>query len=86
MRITGHVHDGDTACGGGVTVLVRKGSSDLWKQAIRNGDTAGSNFDVSSTVLKNDTIDFVINKGEDGFNRCDSTVFIPTLILSSPGQ
>src|SRR5262249_42660422 len=33
VRITGNVHDGDPACGGGVTVLIKKGEISLWPRA-----------------------------------------------------
>ena len=36
----------------------------------------GINFDLSTSFLKNDATDFVINNGEDGYDLCGSTVFI----------
>ncbi len=84
IRISGKAHDGDPACGSGVAVLIKKGTSTLWQAAINNGDVAGSDFDLTASVKQNDTIDFVISKGADGNNLCDTTVFDPTIVLTIP--
>lgn len=82
IRITGNAHDEDTACGRGVTVMIKKGTATLWQRDIRNGDTAGANFDLTSTVNQNDTVDFIINQGADGNSLCDTTFFDPTILLT----
>jgi hypothetical protein len=84
IRIAGNARDGDPACGRGVAILIKKGSTTLWQAAISNGDTKGVNFDLPATVNQNDTVDFVINKGVDGNNLCDTTVFDPTIVLTTP--
>ena len=82
IRITGNAHDGDPACGSGVAVLIKKGATTLWQEAIRNGDSTGINFDIKTAVRQNDAIDFVINRGADGDILCDTTIFDPTIVLT----
>jgi hypothetical protein len=86
IRVTGNAHDEDAACGRGVTVLIRKGAAILWQAPISNGNITGINFDVTATVQRNDTVDFVINRGADGNNLCDMTAFEPTIVLTVPAS
>ncbi|MBU6414831.1 hypothetical protein KGQ34_01115 [Patescibacteria group bacterium] len=90
IRITGNAADGNAGCGtDGVEVIIRKvldvnnasTTVVLWDQVIQKDDTVGYSFDKTTTVVQGDAIDFVINKGID--NGCDSTVFNPTIVLTS---
>ncbi|MBA5866205.1 MAG: hypothetical protein GDA67_05840 [Nitrospira sp. CR1.3] len=79
VRITGKVADGDVSGGGGITALIRLGSTVLWQQAVANGNTAGVTFDVTTAVSAGTAIDFVINRGADGTNANDTTNFNPLI-------
>jgi len=79
VRITGKVADGDVSGGGGITALIRLGSTVLWQQAVANGNTAGVTFDVTTAVSAGAAIDFVINRGTDGNNANDLTDFNPLI-------
>jgi hypothetical protein len=85
IQITGNAKDNHTTCGGGVTVSIRKGTTVLWQQAIANGNTTGFNYNVTTTVTTGQAIDFQINRGADGNNKCDSTAFDPTITLTTGG-
>ncbi|MFO0773851.1 MAG: DUF4038 domain-containing protein [Nitrospiraceae bacterium] len=79
VTITGVAADGNTGCGGGVTTSIRRGSTVLWTNNIANGNTTGVSFSVTTTVAANEQLNFVINRGPDGNNWCDSTDFDPTI-------
>ena len=82
IRLAGSArHEGPT-CNGDVLVLIRKGPAPLWQMALSNGDAAGTTFDLTTTVNQNDAIDFVINKGADGNNLCDMTMFDSAIVLT----
>jgi hypothetical protein len=83
VRITGTASDEDptASCGDGVTVSIRKNGAALWTANINNGDTVGTSFDVSTSVVTSDTIDFRTNM-RSNFD-CDSTVFKPTIALTT---
>jgi hypothetical protein len=83
IQITGNAKDLATSGGGGVTVSIRKGTTVLWQQAIANGNTTGFNYNVTTTVMAGQAIDFVINRGADGNNSSDSTGFDPTITLTT---
>jgi hypothetical protein len=81
IRITGHVFDSNRGGGDGVSVLIKKGATELWKQTIANGNTTGFNYDLTTPVAAGDTIDFIINKLTN--NGWDSTGFDPTIVFSA---
>ena len=82
VRISGRAADTHTTCGVGAAVYIRKGATTLWQSAIANGNTAGVAFDVLTTVLAGEAIDFVINRGADNSWACDTTLFNPEIVLS----
>ena len=82
ISITGNAADVHTSCGAGVTVYIKKNSTNLWQQAIANGNTTGVSFNLSTTVAAGDNIDFGINRGADNVWDCDSTRFDPTIVLT----
>ena len=65
---------------------IRKGTTVLWQQAIANGNTTGFNYNVTTTVTAGQAIDFQINRGADGNNSYDTTVFDPTIALTTGGS
>ena len=85
IRITGNAQDANTACGGGVSVSIAKNATVLWQQTLANGNTAGIGFDLTTTVVQNDSVNFSINRGPDGNNACDSTGFDPTIVFTPGG-
>jgi hypothetical protein len=85
IRVTGQAYDQLSDCGGGVIVYIRKNGTTLWQQAIANGNAIGFPFDVSTTVVAGDAIDFVVNKGPDGNWDCDWTGFDPHIALTPDG-
>lgn len=84
IRITGNVSDANTTCGDGVVVSIKKGAGVLWQQTIENGNTSGFSYDLTTSVLAGDQINFVINN-RTGNNYCDGTNFDPTITLTSGG-
>ena len=58
----------------------------LWQQTLTNGNSAGIAFDLTTTVLPGDSIDFGINRGPDGAWNCDTTAFNPTIVLTPGAQ
>jgi hypothetical protein len=50
VHITGNAADGDPGGGDGVIVTISKGSTVLWQQTIANGNTAGVNYDLTTSV------------------------------------
>ena len=85
VRITGNARDINTGCGGGVSVSIAKNATVLWQQTLANGNTAGIGFDLTTTVLQGDSVNFTINRGPDGNNSCDATGFDPTIVLTPGG-
>ena len=85
VRITGNAQDTNTACGGGVSVSIAKNATVLWQQTLANGNTAGIGFDLTTTVVQNDGVNFSINRGPDGNNACDATGFDPTIVFTPGG-
>lgn len=83
IQITGNAKDIDVGGGGGVKVLIRKGTTVLWQQSIANGNTTGFNYNVTTTVTAGQAIEFVINRGADGNWNNDSTAFDPTITLTT---
>ena len=86
VRITGNARDTNTACGGGVSVSIAKNATVLWQQTLANGNTAGIGFDLTTTVLQGDGVNFSINRGPDGNNGCDATGFDPTIVFTPGGR
>ena len=82
VRITGNAQDIDAGCGGGVSVSIAKNATVLWQQTLANGNTAGIGFDLTTTVLQGDGVNFSINRGPDGNNSCDATGFDPTIVFT----
>jgi PKD repeat protein len=82
IRITGNAIDLDAACGAGVTLYIKKNAFVLWQQTLTNGSSA--TFDLTTTVLQGDGVDFGINRGPDGVWNCDTTAFDPTIVFT-PG-
>lgn len=78
IRITGNAILGSG--GGGVIVTIRKGVVVLWQQTI--APSATGTYDVTTTVVSGDRIDFVINKGA-GWDSFDATTFDPTISYTS---
>jgi hypothetical protein len=81
IHITGNASDLAAGCGDGVTVSIKKGTQVLWQQNIDNGNDVGFNYDLTTTVVTGDQINFVINPRGDCW--CDSTGFDPTIVLTS---
>ena len=79
IQITGNAsHPAST---GGVTVSIRKGSTILWQQAL----TTSTSYNVTTTVTAGQAIDFHTNRGADGNWNNDTTVFDPTITLTTGG-
>jgi hypothetical protein len=79
IQITGNAsHPAST---GGVTVSIRKGSTILWQQAL----TTSASYNVTTTVTAGQAIDFHTNRGADGNWNNDTTVFDPTITLTTGG-
>lgn len=57
----------------------------LWQQVVGNGSTTGIPFNITTSVTSGDALDFVINRGTDGTNYCDSTGFDPVIAHTSTG-
>jgi hypothetical protein len=79
IQITGNASH--AASTGGVTVSIRKGSTILWQQAL----TTSTSYNVTTTVTAGQAIDFHINRGADGNWNNDTTVFDPTITLTTGG-
>ena len=62
IHITGNAYDSDTSCGDGVIVSIKQGAQVLWQQTIENGNSTGFSYDVKTTVVAGDQINFVINQ------------------------
>ena len=85
IRITGSVSDGSGTCGtDGVDIVIKKGSSILWQTTIAANDVRGGDYDLPTSVVAGDVIDFVVNKKID--NTCDSTNFDPKITFSPLGS
>src|SRR6185436_11908679 len=48
-------------------------------------NTAGIGFDLTTTVVQGDGVNFTINQGPDGNNSCDATGFDPTIVFTPGG-
>ena len=82
VRITGNASDINAGCGGGVSVSIAKNATVLWQQTLANGNTAGVGFDLTTTVVQGDGVNFSVNRGPDGNNSCDATGFDPTIVFT----
>jgi hypothetical protein len=80
VRITGNASDANTTCGNGVIVSIRRGTQVLWQQTIENGNTTGFAYDLTTSVLAGEQLNFVINSRGDLV--CDGTNFDPTVQYS----
>jgi hypothetical protein len=85
VRITGNAGDVNAGCGGGVSVSIAKNATVLWQQTLANGNTAGIGFDLTTTVLQGDGVNFSVSRGPDGNNYCDATGFDPTIVFTPAG-
>lgn len=81
INITGSASDLNTGNGDGVNLYIRKGQTALWQHALDNGG-ADVNYNLTTTVVSGDVIDFVINKRAS--NGQDTTYFNPTIAFT-PG-
>ncbi len=82
IRITGSATDIAPACGAGAMVYIKKNAATLWQQTL-NGNSAA--FDLTTTVVPGDGINFGINRGPDNWG-CDTTTFDPTIVLTPSGS
>lgn len=79
VRITGTALNYSGCASNGTNVTIQKNGVTLWTQLVTG--TTGYPYDVSTTVVATDTLDFLIdNNGSDG---CDSTQFDPTITLGT---
>lgn len=80
IRITG-TSENYSGCPGsdGVNLSIQKNGVTLWSQLV--GATGSYPYDVSTTVVAADEIDFVMNR--NGSDTCDSTRFDPTITLGT---
>ena len=63
----------------GVNLYIKKNGVTLWSQLV--GPTGSYPYDVSTTVVATDQIDFVMNRNIT--DTCDSTQFDPTITLGT---
>jgi glucose/arabinose dehydrogenase/PKD repeat protein len=82
ISITGNARDLDTGCGSGVVVYIKKNSTILWQEAIANGNTTGVIYNLTTTVLAGENVDFGLNRGADNVWDCDATDFNPTIVFT----
>lgn len=80
IRITG-TSENYSGCPGsnGVNLYIKKNGVTLWSQLV--GATGTYPYDVSTTVVATDQIDFVMNRNIS--DTCDSTRFDPTITLGT---
>lgn len=80
VQITGTAEN-YSGCGGsnGVNLSIKKNGVTLWSQLV--GATGTYPYDVSTTVVATDELDFVMNRNVN--DTCDSTRFDPTITLGT---
>jgi hypothetical protein len=77
IRISGTASDGNTTCGDGQVVFIKRGAQILWQQTLNNVATAFP-YDLTIAVAAGEAISFAINS-RSGDSLCDSTNFDPTV-------
>lgn len=85
LHITGTAADADTGGGDGVTFSLKKNGSLLRSTiAIVNGDTTGTAYDETTSVVDGDYISFEVSAG--GNNNYDSTILNPVIVYTPQPQ
>ena len=80
VRITGTARNVGGCGGFGTLVSIKKNGTTLWSQHVPA--TGSYPYDVTTSVVATDQLDFVINK-YDSSDSCDSTAFAPTITLGT---
>lgn len=85
LRVTGTAADADTGGGDGVTFSLKKNGSLLRTPiTIVNGDTTGTAYDETTTVVVGDYLTFEVSAGSN--NSHDSTILNPVVIYTPQTQ
>lgn len=87
VRITGSYSDLDTAGGNGVTCVVKKNGASVsggGPFTIANGDTTGTAYDITNTVVAGDYFTFEVDP--IGSNTNDSTNLNPVVVYTPQPQ
>lgn len=79
VRVTGTALNYSGCGSNGTIVTIKKNGTTLWTQLVTG--TTSYPYDVSTTVVATDTLDFLINN--NGLDTCDSTQFDPTITLGT---
>lgn len=79
VRITGTALNYSGCTTNGTNLTIQKNGSTLWTQFVP--ETGSYPYDVSTTVVATDTIDFLIDNNSN--DACDSTQFDPTITLGT---
>lgn len=79
VRVTGTALNYSGCGSNGTIVTIKKNGTTLWTQLVTG--TTSYPYDVSTTVVATDTLDFLINN--NGQDICDSTQFDPTITLGA---
>lgn len=79
VRVTGTALNYSGCGSNGTIVTIKKNGTTLWTQLVTG--TTSYPYDVSTTVVATDTLDFLINN--NGQDICDSTQFDPTITLGT---
>ncbi|MFC1679757.1 Ig-like domain-containing protein [Elusimicrobiota bacterium] len=78
--VSGIVSDKHAGCGSdGVVARIMRNQELLWEATIPKEDAAGRAFDLRTSVVPNDALDFIVNKGVD--TGCDTTELDPTIVF-----
>lgn len=59
ITLTGEFRDADPGGGNGITAIIRKNGSEIWRAVIANA--SADTFELKLTVKLGDTLDFVVN-------------------------
>lgn len=85
LHITGRASDADTGGGDGVTFSIKKNGSNLRSPiTIANGDSTGTAYDETTSVVANDYISFEVSAGAN--NVYDSTILNPVIVYTPQTQ
>lgn len=79
VRITGTALNYSGCATNGTNLTIQKNGATLWTQFVPGTGTYP--YDISTTVVATDTIDFLIDN--NGADTCDSTQFDPTITLGT---
>lgn len=79
VKLVGRFADADPANGDGIQVTIRKNATVIFTEDIANG-AAAAEFDLTVKLLRNDQLDFVVNRKANPTN--DTTAFSADLTFT----